>query len=781
MSACRVPPGLGTTVGLVVGLDRLANTPATVLLPFGAAGLLLLILSRRLGRRPGAAAGLAAVILLAAAAGGLRAPSEDGPPPAPCDDALLVGRILDWEARPFGVTARIGLVRAGRVSYPEELPVRLLAPPGWAATPQSAWIALRGSLRPDRGPTNPGAWSDRRARGTVRPSPMTRAVWGPGPPPRLFRWRAGMARRARDLWPGFAGRFAVGVLLGRSSALEPAEREVFRRTGTSHLVAVSGLHVGLLASLALLALGSAPRGPRLAGVAAAVWGYAALAGWSPSAVRAATLVSLHGAGGMLHRPRSSLGWLSLALPWLLWVDPVLLGSVSFRLSVGAVGGILFFLELARPPASRSGRLLSAGAVCLGAQWGTLPTALATFGTVSPLALGPNLLAVPLTGLFLPAVLLALAASGLPVLGPLLRDAALGLGTAVGEILARGADLLPFLGGWSVPRTGALAAFPILLFLWFALPEARRRRRPWRLAAAAAAGTAVVLCLLPQSVPPGPWVAFLDVGQADASVFRLSDGTVWVVDTGDDRGPGDAARNAILPFLRAMHIREVDGLVLTHRHQDHVGALGPLLEGVSVRRVFGAGHGPSSGTAAGVDSILAAHARWLCLVAAGDTLHDGQALVTVLHPPRPDGGDPLPTSHLNDSSVITRVVDGPLSVLFAGDAETGAEEVALGAQRNLAVRILQVGHHGSATSSSESFIRAAAPEWAVVSVGRDNRYGHPDPGTLDRLRALGARIHRTDEEGALLLRPGPSDGWIVRTFPPVRADRGDSLSAKNTIW
>jgi len=314
-----------------------------------------------------------------------------------------------------------------------------------------------------------------------------------------------------------------------------------------------------------------------------------------------------------------------------------------------------------------------------------------------------------------------------------------------------------------PPTALLLAPVVLLVLWFTLPVRERERPRTR---RAGCGLAVLLALglfVPWPPAPGPWVAFLDVGQGDATVIHASDGTTWLVDVGDNRGPGDAARNAVLPFLRRRRIRRLEGVVLSHRHRDHVGGLATLLETVPVTGVYGAGFGGDRGTSAWVDSVLAAHDLVQGRVFASDTLRAGSSIrLVVLHPtPR----DSVLAGNLNNVSVVLRYEDGPLTVLLPGDLEREGERRLLARRPNLEARVLKVGHHGSATSSTETFLEAIGPELAAVSCGVGNRYGHPNPETLGRLTRRAQRVHRTDLEGSLTVRPGRSGELEMHAYPP----------------
>ncbi len=765
MQPWRMPAGLGTFCALTLGIALAPQVAFPIALSGGGLGLAATGVAGRTRRRAvKATASLAAVVLLGGAAGALRGVVPKSTPLAWTPDVEVAGRVIAWDVTDRGVSVRLEAHRIGAARLNPPALVRFYGESEWGSLPRSEWLRLRGDLVPDRSGTNPGAWAWGSGGARLLPARGTQPVWGPAGTG-LVGLRESLAQRASRLLPGFPGRYATGVLLGRGSALTPDERSVFRRTGASHLISVSGLHVGLVVSLVMLALGGLSRGMRATGALAAAWGYAGLAGWAAPAVRSVAMISFWCAGGLLRRPRAGIAWFALALPWILWSAPEYLHSASFRLSAGAVAGLIFAMEIAPRCAGRGGTLLTSVVVSLGAQWGTLPTSLQVFGTLSPLATLPNLLAIPLTALFLPAAFLALAVEPVPALGQVFRHAALALGIAVERTLTWSAGRMPYEAGLAVPPIWALAGFPLLLLVWFTAPAAKRRSPHWRAAACALAVVCVVLALWPLGPARGPWAAFLDVGQGDAAVLRLSDGTVWLVDVGDDRGPGDAAANAILPFLRHARVRSVDGLILTHRHRDHTGALGPFLDGVPVREVYDAGYG-SGPTAAAVDSILGAHRRWACLVAAGDTLHAAPGvLVTALHPRRGDPTMDPPGGNLNEASLVIRVEDGDWSALLAGDAEGLAEASCLEYSASLRARLLKVGHHGSRTSTSPEFLRAVSPEWAVISVGTGNHFGHPDPATVARIEQAGASVFRTDRDGAVFFRRRRGASWEIAVHPP----------------
>lgn len=766
MRRVALPFGIPTGAGVLLGHSGgAAPEPA---LAAGAGAVAALWLSRRAARgpSPGTAARIcgvalrgAAIVLAAWAAGALRA-IPDGWDTIPGSGTHTVaGRIHSWRPLESGVSIRLEIhaVDGRRLSVP--VVVGVWGEQSWGSTPRSSWCRFSGRLETPRGATNPGTPPYRADAARLRVSRGTGPAWGPGEPSFADRTRGRLAHHLDVTLGGFPARFAKAVLLGRSDLLTQEEREVFRRCGASHLVAVSGLHIGLAAVLAGLLAAPLGRRPRALVVTGAAAGYAALAGWAPSALRASVMVGAFLAGGEVGRPRPGHQGLFLAAAWLVWFDPELARRVGFQMSVGAVAGIFFALELVRLPPGRLRWIAGPAVVSLGAQWGTLAPALGAFGAVSPLGTAPNLAAVPLTSVFLPAVLATL----LPGIGGVMAEAARGLARLVETVLTVCAGSLPYNELLPVPPVICQVIPGLLVAVWFTFPEGVRQRGRWRGAAAGLAAAAVVLVVAPWPPPPGPWIAFLDAGQADAAVIRLSDGTTWICDVGDDRGPGDAVSDAVLPFLRTARIRTVDGVILSHRHRDHVGALGYLIGRIPVGAVI---ETRGAEGAAWIDSLLDAHAVPHRGLLAGDTLHVGEGiLLTAVHPATP-GGTPEFAGDLNNASLVVYLRDGPLTALFAGDLEAEGEAACVNAGRVPRARVLKAGHHGSNTSSSVRFLAGVDAELAILSCGAGNRYGHPGSDALSRMRSAGVRIYRTDTMGCVWLRVG-NDGEPAVTLHPPR--------------
>lgn len=247
------------------------------------------------------------------------------------------------------------------------------------------------------------------------------------------------------------------------------------------------------------------------------------------------------------------------------------------------------------------------------------------------------------------------------------------------------------------------------------------------------------------------VHFIDVGQGDAILVLTRPGATVLI----DGGPREAGP-VVVEYLRAQGIAEIDLVIATHPHEDHIGGLIAVLDAFPVRRLIDSGQPHTTRT---FDDYLSRVERQVEAGRMAFETPEGQAVrlasnvsLTVLGPVNRMGS-------LNDGSVVCRLDFGQTSFLFTGDAEAAAEAALLSRGANLRADVLKVGHHGSSTSTGPAFLSAVSPSHAVISAGAGNAYGHPTPQTLERLAAAGARIYRTDLGGHLVF---VTDGLTLTT-------------------
>jgi competence protein ComEC len=535
--------------------------------------------------------------------------------------------------------------------------------------------------------------------------------------------------------------------LGLQEGIPDAQWQIFRTTGTGHLIAISGLHISLVAGLAFFAvrrLWSLAGGLALllpapvAGACAALLaaaGYAALAGFSIPTQRALIMVGVVMGGLLLRRRMSPSLSLAVALGLVLVVDPGAVLAAGFWLSFLAVAAILFGMQ---------GRLAGQG---LWWQWGRvqwivglglLPPTLALFQQYPWLAPLANLLAVPwMSFLVVPLVLLG-AALLLPL--PAVGGSLLGLAAAVIEplwwILEYCARLnLTALPGaappWWAILAGGLGAGLLLLPTGF---PGRWLGFLWMLP--------LVLLPVPRPEEGEVWFTLLEVGQGLSAVVRTRD-HLLVYDTGPRYGPDfDAGGAVLVPFLRAAGIRRVDRLVLSHGDGDHTGGAESLLAALPVAAILGSKPPQPRVSLPPAEPCQAGQGwRWNGVDFA------------ILYPfTRRLTGD-------NDASCVLRVSTPAGALLLAGDIERSAEgELTRRYADQLRSTILVVPHHGSISSSSQIFVDAVQPQYALYSVGYRNRFGFPHRDVMGRYTSHGTIQYTTAQEGALSFRL-PAQGTL----------------------
>ncbi|MFE7468277.1 ComEC/Rec2 family competence protein [Streptomyces sp. NPDC057499] len=644
-------------------------------------------------------------------------------------------------------------------------PVLLIVKPGaterWQRLLPSTRLRIGGRLAP---PLHAGE----RSAAVLR-------VEGKGPPrvigaPSLLQRTAGALRgglrQATERLAPDARALLPGLVVGDTSRVGPELHEAFKATDLTHLMAVSGANLAILLVLLIGPPGMATRAerrglaPRLGiplRLTALLGGGLTLAFVlvcrpEPSVLRAAAcgLITLLAIG--TGRRRSLIPALAAAVLLLVLHDPWMARSYGFILSVLATGALLTIAPVWSDALRRRGvphRLAEALAAAAAAQAVCAPVVVLLASRVSLVAIPCNLLAefavAPATVLGFAA--LAVAPLAMPVAELLARVA----GWPAGWIatVARTGAALPGAGiDWPDGGTGAvlLAVLTVLLVLL-----ARRLvRHPWACSAAALLLVLAVLRPVPLTrvltgwPPPGWAFAMCDVGQGDALVLAAGEGAGVVVDAGPDPSLVDRC-------LGELGVSRVPFLVLTHFHADHVRGLPGVLRGRSVGAIETTGLDEPPDQAAFVRRTAAAAHVPLVRAVPEERRRIGTLDWRVLWPAGTagsgPGSEPGPREP-NDASVALYVRTGGLTLLLMGDLEPPSQQGLLRRYPTLSgVDVLKVAHHGSA-HQDPALLRAARPRLALVSVGRDNPYGHPAERTVDALRAGGAMVLRTDTEGAI---------------------------------
>jgi competence protein ComEC len=630
------------------------------------------------------------------------------------------------------------------------------APPLPEVHPGERWT-LTVRLRRPHGNSNPHgfdleAWmleNDLRASGYVRKDDANRRLdrFTGRPLDAIDRTREEIRARIHGVLGErpYAG-VIVALTIGDQRAIPQDQWSLYNRTGVSHLLSISGLHVTLFATLAggvvyfawrrspwLTSRLPARKAAALLGAIAA-FGYVLLAGFEVPAQRTLYMLIVAAIGLWAGRPGSSTAVLLWALVVVLLVDPWAVLAPGFWLSFGAVA-LLIYASVGRLHGARVHWLRAAA----GAQWaitvGMVPLMLALFQQVSLVAPVANAFAIPIVSMVV--VPLALAWLVLPL------DAILVVAHA--------------LFAWVAVALQWLAALPAAVWSQHAPP-------PWTVVAGV---VGVLLLLAPRGlgvrvlgvlwlaplfavVPPRPqaggaWIDVLDVGQGLAVVVRTRDHAL-LYDTGPRfTDQADAGNRIVVPYLRARGIGRLDGVIVTHRDSDHSGGAESVLATVPVEWV--------------ASSLEAAHPL-VARIGERDGIHvpcfagqrwewDGVSFA-VLHPRGESYADTRVKS--NDRGCVLRIESRHGAVLLGADIEARSES-ALVAERRAALQadVLVVPHHGSKTSSTPPFLDAVDPALAIVTVGYRNRLGHPRPEIVARYRARNIELLRSDHDGAVEVR------------------------------
>lgn len=573
-------------------------------------------------------------------------------------------------------------------------------------------------------------------------------------------------------FPEKLASYASALIFGERSFISEEADHSYKQLGVVHLLAISGLHVGIIVgSVFFLCIWAGMTRETV------FWTlffllpvYAVLSGGNPPVIRAVIMAILILSANRWRLPLSTLDIFSLSFMLFLLFDPLLIYHIGFQLSFAVSFALTvssaYFLH------QKVHVILQMINISLISMLSSLPILSYHFYEFSLISIAANLLFVPFyTIILLPAVFLLFAISFIKL--PFFDFVAGVLDGVVhfSEKVASAAGSMPY----SMFLTGKPSALSMIfivggILIFFVLRE--RRIHPLK----CALPLILVLTAYSASQKYSPYgeVVFVDVGQGDSILIKLPyNRGVYMIDTGgqlhfpvaewqERRKPFKVGRDTLLPFLKSKKISRIDKLILTHSDADHIGAADELISELKIGEILISPNSWEKPMMADIVNRAFEEKIRVKEVKAGYGWENKSGSFYFVYPFDDEYEG-------NDDSLVLHAYFGGLSWLFTGDLEKGGEQEVISAYGKLEIDVLKVGHHGSRGSSSEPFIQMISPEYAVISAGKSNRYGHPHAEVLEILEGENVRTVRTDESGAIHYR-FTSKGGTFKTVLPYDSAR-----------
>jgi len=557
------------------------------------------------------------------------------------------------------------------------------------------------------------------------------------------------------------GAFLEALLLGERGRINEETNAALQRSGLFHLIAISGAHIGIISALFLFVL-RVVRIPRRAShfllIILLVF-YSLLVEGRASVFRATIMALTFLTGRLLSKQAHPLNTISLSAFLLLLANPFNLFDLGFELTFAATLSIILFYPkvlsvLPRLPLRLGGLL----ALSVAAQLGVLPFLAASFNRVTFAAILLNFPAIPLIGGIMGAGFVFLAVS------PISHTLALAIASVLKVLanvflwIAHSLDGLPGLS-YRVPTPSPAVILGYFLFLLLLLCRPRFRfQKPLTASLFAVFFMALVTDPFPPRHSPALRLTLIDVGQGDSILVEFPGRRKMLIDGGGVAGSNfDIGEAVVSPFLWRCGIKKIDRLVLTHAHPDHLNGLSAIAGNFRIGEFWEA-FSPQSNEAYNTLQKNLSKSTIRRRVFRGFQVQEGQVKIEVLHP---KFSYPLTRMPDNEDSIVLRLTSDNQSFLLPADIGLETERDIVEAGLEVRSEVLKSPHHGSRTSSSAAFMGAVGPKVVIISASRGNIYGVPHPEVLERYRAAGARLLRTDRDGAIEVSAA-GHSLIIRT-------------------
>ncbi len=582
----------------------------------------------------------------------------------------------------------------------------------------------------------------------------------------MYRLKEYLSLLLENCYPSEDASVMKAMLLGEKGTLDEEVKELYQQNGIIHILAISGLHLSVI-GMGCHKLFHKMRLPNVVNIMLStglMYCYGTMTGMGISMLRAYIMFAMHLFAGVLGRTYDLLTAVTVAALLILVQQPLYLQHSGFLFSFGAICGIGIFLPAVEENLLGTGRIEKAVVSGVAVSVSTLPVYLSFYYEFPPYSVLLNLIVIPcmtlvllggLTSMALASLLLSLGAVAAYPVQILLR------------FYEKCCDVCLKLPAnkWVIgcPKPWQIIAFLGILVLLAALNGRLTKLYFWQ-------GVLCALLVLTIRVPQGLRITMVDVGQGDCIYLTEDDGMHILIDGGSS-DKSKVADYQIMPFLKYEGVSYLDAVIVTHPDNDHISGIRTLLEeagtsGISVGTLYlpDVGEAGRNENYHELEKLAQQQNVTVRYIGRGDVIHCGEVMLTCLHP---DKG--WNTTDVNAYSTVLYLTYGDFTALFTGDVEGEGERSVLDEmeQRMLGkelqsdfyaegftewnkvnITLLKVAHHGSKNSTKEDFLRLVNPRIALISAGRNNRYGHPHEELIERLENCGSMIYRTQRSGAV---------------------------------